>query len=486
MGATLTAALLSPAAWSKLLEDAPSSVVEGVTVNLRPGWNPVAFQCQQVSNLSVAGSVTGMAFLQADAYQTLPFTQANVNGLGGFTAFWVYAPAAASFTYSGTDTVPGTAVDLTAGFNQVSFATSADFPASRLVASSNVSFGLTEIQPDGSYRSVDGATGTIRAGFAYWVFAPTATRLAVLGPAPSPVPSVRGLTVTPATNTLNRLTDSSFHLVAALANGENRDVTGQATWTSSDGSVAAFLSPGRIRALNVGATVATASYGGATASANVTVVDQAPPPGAFASPSPTNTQLLAVQDFELAPATPTWTYTGTPNIVSGFSGPGAAPPNSPLGIGGSQAWELTTNSGGLTLNFASVAVPSGYSRVRLRFRVAAMNLTGSSGGPDNLDYIRVALDTGGGFYDRMFIRGAVANNSFWPYSATGLASANALPMTTVTFQPTNSGLQTTEGYSTAEIVFDPLPTQIALNLTLRSSSSSDTWLVDDITLTAER
>jgi len=195
---------------------------------------------------------------------------------------------------------------------------------------------------------------------------------------------------------------------------------------------------------------------------------------------------LAVQDFELVPATPTWTYTGSPNIVSGNSGAGAAPPNSPLGIGGSRAWELNSVSAGLQLSFANVAVPAGFSRARLRFRLAAMHLFGAAGGPDSLDFVLAAVDTGAGFYDRVRIRGAVANNSFWPYSATGVASVNALPMTEALFQPTTAGLQDAMGYSTVEIVFDPVPSQVAFRLTLRSSSTSDSWLVDDITLTAER
>lgn len=479
--------LLTPATFGRLAEDQPADTVEQVSVPLQPGWNAVALQCREVTQLSGTAGVAGLARMHNGSYQVLPFTQASLNALGGFSAFWVYASAANSFSYSGTGS--GLDVNLVPGYNLVSFANRVDLPASQLNASPATSLTLTEIEPDNSYRAVDRTTGVIRPGRACWVFAAAAARLTLAAPAPSPVPSVTGLSLTPVSRTLNRLTDANFELSASLANGENRDVTAQATWSTSDGSIAAFLSPGQIRALNVGTTRVTAVYGGAQAFAEVSVVDRAPPPGTTATPvppAPPASQLLAVQDFELVPATPTWTFTGTPNIVSGNSGAGAAPPNSPLGIGGSRAWELTTNSGGLTLSFASVAVPSGFARVRLRFRVAAMNLNGSSGGPDNLDFVRVALNTGGGLYSRMEIRGATTDNSFWPYSATGVASLNALPATIVVFQPTSSGLQTTQGYSTAEIVFDPVPTQVAMNLTLRSSSSSDTWLVDDLTLTAER
>ncbi|PKP44819.1 MAG: hypothetical protein CVT95_10635 [Bacteroidetes bacterium HGW-Bacteroidetes-12] len=53
------------------------------------------------------------------------------------------------------------------------------------------------------------------------------------------------------------------------------------------------------------------------------------------------------------------------------------------------------------------------------------------------------------------------------------------------FQPANSGLQTTEGYSTCEIAFPGSITQVQLRITGRSSSASDTWLVDNLILTGE-
>lgn len=200
-----------------------------------------------------------------------------------------------------------------------------------------------------------------------------------------------------------------------------------------------------------------------------------------------NIDTLAFQDFEIAPASPVWTFTGPVIYNSGFSAPGAAPANSPIGIGGSRAWETTTNSGGLVLDFANTVIPSGYDSVRVRFNLAAMNLAGATGGPDDLDYVLIAYSTDGGitYSNRMRIRGAVANNSFWAYSATGYAKNYYLPATEQVFQPTTSGLQTTFGYSTCEIVFPGTVTQLSMRITGRSSSSSDTWLVDNLVLTAE-
>lgn len=207
-----------------------------------------------------------------------------------------------------------------------------------------------------------------------------------------------------------------------------------------------------------------------------------------AAQAQTVTTTLAAQDFEDTPATPTWTYTGTPNaLVSGFSAATATPASSPLGIGGSQAWHVVSVSGGNPLVFSNQSIPPGFDRVVARFRLAAMNLNGSTGGPDDLDYVLVeySFDAGTTFVARLRVRGAVANNCSWAYDATGVASVPHLPATEQVFQPANSGLQTEFGYSTVEIVFPGTITQLTLRITPRSSSSSDSWLIDNLELVGE-
>lgn len=200
------------------------------------------------------------------------------------------------------------------------------------------------------------------------------------------------------------------------------------------------------------------------------------------------TDTLALQDFETSPQSPVWTYTGTPSyFISGYSSASATPANSPVGIGGSRAWQVYAVSGGNPLTFANQTIPSGYDSIRVRFRLAGMNLNGSSGGPDNLDYVLLEYSTNGGttFYGRIRVRGAVNNNCSWPYSAATIAKAYYQPTTEVVFQPTNSGLQLTEGVGTVELVFPGSVTQVMVRITPRSSSSSDHWLVDNLVLIGE-
>ncbi len=198
---------------------------------------------------------------------------------------------------------------------------------------------------------------------------------------------------------------------------------------------------------------------------------------------------LAMQNFDtLNLYNPNWSFTG-PVVYNtmGVSPAAASPSNSPTGIGNSNSWESTTQSTGIILTFSTINIPAGYDSIRARFSLAAMNLISTGGGPDNLDYVLTEVSFNGGpFYNRLRIRGAVANNSWWPYAATGKAKVYYQPQTEQTFAPTNSGLQTTEGYSYCEIVFPGSVNSVSIRMTGRSSSSTDTWLVDNVLLTGEK
>lgn len=200
--------------------------------------------------------------------------------------------------------------------------------------------------------------------------------------------------------------------------------------------------------------------------------------GAFAT-----IDTLAIQDFETVPQTPTLSFVG-PVVFNnlGLSSASAAPANSPTGIAQSRSWETTQVSSGIELEFANVSVSSGYDSVTVEFRLAGMNLNSSSGGPDHLDFVLVEVSTDGGtnYYNRLRIRGSASNNSFWPFSASGLASVHYLPQTEAVFQPNTSGLQIANGYSTGIIRFPGNIGQLRVRITARSSSASDTWLIDDL------
>jgi hypothetical protein len=196
---------------------------------------------------------------------------------------------------------------------------------------------------------------------------------------------------------------------------------------------------------------------------------------------------LAMQNFDSAAYNPNWTFAG-PVVYNtmGMTTSTMAPTNSPTGISGSRSWESTTQSAGLVLTFDTIAIPPGYDSLRVRFNLAAMNLTGTSGGPDNLDYVLVAVSFNNGpYYNRLRIRGATTDNSFWPFSATEKGKVYYQPQTEMVFANTSSGLQPA-GYAMGEIVFTGSVSSVSIRMTGRSSSSSDSWLADNVILTGEK
>ena len=197
---------------------------------------------------------------------------------------------------------------------------------------------------------------------------------------------------------------------------------------------------------------------------------------------------LGMQNFDTIPYVPNWAFTG-PVVYNtmGTSPAVASPSNSPTGIANSRSWESTTQSAGLVLTFTTVNIPLGYDSIRVRFSLASMNLLSAGGGPDNLDYVLAEVSFNGGpYYARLRVRGFGTAGCFWPYSAPGKAKLYYQPQTEVVFAPTVAGLQTTEGYSYCEIVFPGSINQVSIRMTGRSSSSTDTWLVDNVLLTGEK
>ncbi len=198
---------------------------------------------------------------------------------------------------------------------------------------------------------------------------------------------------------------------------------------------------------------------------------------------------LAIQDFETVPSTPTWSYTGTlADLQTGNAPAGSCIPNTPLGINSSTAWHVASVSGGNPIVFDNQTIPANYDSIFVSFRVQGLNLNGSAGGPDHLDYVLVeySLDGGVTYSPRVRVRGAVNNNSFWSYDAAGQAIVDYLPATETVFQPANSGLQMTEGISFVQIGFPGSISQLAVRITPRSSTSTDSWLVDNVLLTGHQ
>jgi len=248
---------------SGLAATALATPVGPVTVTLNPGWNAVAFQSAQLTAVSANPAVAGVAFWDGTQYQIKNLTTTDLNASGGGRrGYWVFASSATSFTYSATNDAQGNLVNLSNGYNLVSFANAANFAASNLTATANgqtVPLGQVvlptfyEIGPDNTYLPVDAATGTIRAGRAYWIFASGAVTLRYAGgppasptaspiPFPSVLPSVapRTLQVTQLApyrvGSSNFTANTTLDLTLTLAPSLNLTATGNYSATATGGS----------------------------------------------------------------------------------------------------------------------------------------------------------------------------------------------------------------------------------------------------------
>ena len=103
--------------------------------------------------------------------------------------------------------------------------------------------------------------------------------------------------------------------------------------------------------------------------------------------------VIAIQDFEVAPATPTMTFTtsniGSPGTLTGFSTGNSgtsnvSPINANLFSEGSRGYRIQGLSGtvGRVFTFSDVNT-TGYTGVSTSFRVAGMSLGSTGNGMDN-------------------------------------------------------------------------------------------------------
>ncbi len=191
---------------------------------------------------------------------------------------------------------------------------------------------------------------------------------------------------------------------------------------------------------------------------------------------------LAIQDFDTV-QTPAWPYvhsSGTLTFNTGNSpATGATPTNSPFGVGGTWAWTQQGQSGGVMLTFNNVNI-TGYDTAYVSFHLAAFAL---SDGVDASDYVRVGVSVNNGtnWYDQIDITGASGGNSSWPYTATGEAVRVFSTATKTVFPAPLSGLNPA-GYSTVTIKVPNTTNQVRLRITLRSSTSSERWCADNVSV----
>jgi hypothetical protein len=197
-------------------------------------------------------------------------------------------------------------------------------------------------------------------------------------------------------------------------------------------------------------------------------------------------QTIAIQDFEAAPATPTWAYTsttdGTVTVTGGTYNNGSGAVNAYLGARAYQFKGIgtsTTRSAVITLNSIDV---SQYNNINFSMRVGAYRASGSTQGLDVNDLVQVetSIDGGVNWSVESVLRGYT--NSRWSFAATGTFNAyytgNNSGVTTDT-RNGNAELTTT-GISTYYVKNLPQSTALLIRITLNVDRDDELWALDDV------
>lgn len=188
--------------------------------------------------------------------------------------------------------------------------------------------------------------------------------------------------------------------------------------------------------------------------------------------------ILAVQDFETTPATPTWTYSNTGGAVSNNAG---ASPNTPANQrirSGSFSYQV--NSGTGTLNFDPITIPMGYSSVKAIVHISSVSANGTNGA-DSADNVRVFTALNGGAFPAspdITVQGNT--NSRWSYNdAVNVQTTAGTPVAVQSSPGTNQGTI----YSTLVVNIPAGTTSVALRVIAFNNDANEIWNVDDVTLT---
>jgi autotransporter-associated beta strand protein len=266
-------------------------------------------------------------------------------------------------------------------------------------------------------------------------------------------------------------------------------------------------------------TFATSAVGNNIVVTSTSTIGGADGPNYIINPQPTGLTanitsaptVIASQDFEVVPATPTLTFTttdvNTPGTSSGFTSGQTglstvdAPSASNLFTGGARGYRFQGPGSGTasrTLVFSTVDA-SAYTNLQVSFRVAGMSLGSNANGMDvatgttvlgavtPIDFALVEVSPDGGTtWYKQAIVGVTGTNVRWSFGATGSGSkAYAANDTYATFSTTGSGTITSgaTAITTATVTSLPSSSALKIRITLETNSANESWIIDDVNIT---
>jgi len=275
--------------------------------------------------------------------------------------------------------------------------------------------------------------------------------------------------------------------------------------------VVTLIGTGTFASAAVGSNIAVTSTStvGGTDGANYVINPQ--PTGLTANITAAPT-VLASQDFEVTPASPTLTFTtsdvATPGASSGFSsGQTGSTTDSPsltnLFASGARGYRFQGPSTGVasrTITFSAVDA-SLYSNIQASFRVAGMSLGSNANGIDGatgttilgastpVDFalIEVSPDGGTTWYKQGVVSVTTANSNVrWSFAPTGAGSkVYAANDTYANFVTTGTGAITSgaTAVTTATVTSLPSSANLRIRITLETNSPNESWIIDDVLIT---
>jgi len=187
--------------------------------------------------------------------------------------------------------------------------------------------------------------------------------------------------------------------------------------------------------------------------------------------------IIAIQDFEATPATPTlaFTATGTGGSISTGQNPSTGNPASAnLFASGERGFQ--TINGTTVLTFANQSL-AGFTNNFVDFRLAGMSIN-STNGIDTLDNVTLAvsLDGGATFSNEVRISGSTANRTF-DFTATGASTTTFDGDNNPTLVMTTSGMA---GISTVTLNLPSTATQVQIRITLLNNDANERFVIDNV------
>lgn len=194
-----------------------------------------------------------------------------LNGCGGYSASATYTNSATltgiTITPSSETLTTGAAARLTA-IGSYSNLTTADITSS--VTWSSAASGTASVSSGGivTGNAVGATTVTaaISSGSAYGGGVISASDTITVTAA-----TLTGIAITPLTNSVAKGTATTFTATGTFSDGTTGNVSGAVSWTSSDMTVATINASGIATGVNTGTTTITASSGGVSNTATLTV-----------------------------------------------------------------------------------------------------------------------------------------------------------------------------------------------------------------------